>query len=47
MSKILDHFPVVHFLNSKKPTIVLKINASLNFSKQNLDNFKETISNTI
>jgi len=44
-SKISDHFPIIHFLNSKKPTVVPKINSSRNFSKQNLDNFKETISN--
>jgi hypothetical protein len=44
-SKISDHFPIIHFLNSKKPTIVPKINSSRNFSKQNIDNFKETITN--
>jgi len=44
-SKISDHFPLVHFLNSKKPVVKPKTFTSRNFSKTNLDQFGANLAN--
>ncbi len=44
-SKISDHFPIIHFLQTKKPTEKPKTLTARNFCTSNLDKFKANLTN--
>jgi hypothetical protein len=44
-TKISDHFPIVFFLQPKKPKLKPKTVVSRNFSKQNMEKFKNSLQN--